>query len=85
LVDGACLRFRVGIWRKERRLAASANVTAKTPIGLFEGHGDVGAVLHAGSVEYDAAKRNYTISGSGENMWFATDGFQFAWKKVRAT
>src|SRR5712664_118394 len=60
----------------------SAKVTAETPIGLFEGHGDVGAVLHAGSVEYDAAKRSYTISGSGENMWFATDGFQFAWKKV---
>src|SRR6266446_6786537 len=59
-----------------------ANRTADTPGGLFEGHGDVGAVLHAGSVEYDAAKRSYTISGSGENMWFARDGFQFVWKKV---
>src|SRR6266436_1456486 len=53
-----------------------------TGASIFEGHGDVGAVLHAGSVEYDAAKRSYTISGSGENMWFARDGFQFAWKKV---
>jgi len=60
----------------------SANVPAETPIGMFEGRGDVGAVLHAGSAEYDAAKRSYTISGSGENMWFATDGFQFAWKKA---
>jgi len=58
------------------------NWTVETPGGLFEGHGDVGAVLHAGSVEYDADKRSYTIAGSGENMWFATDGFQFAWKKV---
>jgi len=33
-------------------------------------------------VEYDAAKGSYTIAGSGENMWFATDGFQFVWKKV---
>ena len=48
----------------------------------FEGHGDVGNVLHAGSVEYDAAKRSYTIAGSGENMWFASDAFQFVWKKV---
>ena len=23
--------------------------------GIFEGHGDVGAVLHPGSVDYDAA------------------------------
>src|SRR6267142_1956207 len=59
-----------------------ANRTADTPGGLFEGHGDVGAVRHAGSVEYDAAKRSYTIAGSGENMWFATDVFQFVWKKA---
>jgi TolB protein len=58
-----------------------ANRTVETPIGLFEGHGDVGEVLHAGSVEYDTAARSYTIAGSGENMWFARDGFQFAWKK----
>jgi len=59
-----------------------ANRTMETRIGLFEGHGDVGEVLHAGSVRYDAAKRSYTIAGSGENMWLLRDGFQFAWKKV---
>jgi TolB protein len=50
--------------------------------GIFEGHGDVGTVLHEGSMEYDTAKRSYTISGSGENMWFANDAFQFVWKKM---
>jgi len=55
---------------------------ATAPIGSFEEHGDVGIVLHAGSVEFDASKGNYTIAGSGENMWFAADGFQFVWKKV---
>jgi TolB protein len=50
--------------------------------GIFEGHGDIGTVLHAGSVEYDVAKRSYRIAGSGENMWFASDAFQFAWKKI---
>jgi hypothetical protein len=52
------------------------------PLGIFEDHADVGTVLHAGSVEYDASKRTYTIAGSGENMWFAADAFQFVWKKV---
>jgi Tol biopolymer transport system component len=61
---------------------ASKEATAPVPVGLFEGHGDVGAVLHAGSVEFDAAQRSYTIAGSGENMWFAADGFQFAWKQA---
>jgi len=50
--------------------------------GIFEDHVDVGTVLHAGSVEYDASKRTYTVAGSGENMWFAADAFQFVWKKV---
>ena len=55
---------------------------AAAPLGIFEDHADVGPVLHAGSAEYDASKRTYTIAGSGENMWFASDAFHFVWKKV---
>jgi hypothetical protein len=55
---------------------------AQNPVGIFESHNDVGTVLHAGSVDYDAAKRTYTISGSGDNMWSVSDAFQFAWKKM---
>jgi regulation of enolase protein 1 (concanavalin A-like superfamily) len=55
---------------------------AAAPVGIFEDHADVGTVLHAGSAEYDPAKRTYTVSGSGENMWFASDAFHFVWKKV---
>jgi hypothetical protein len=51
-------------------------------VGIFEGHQDVGTVLHAGSTEYDAAHHTYTLAGSGENMWFKADAFQFVWKKV---
>jgi TolB protein len=51
-------------------------------VGLFEGQGDVGTVLHPGSVEYDAGKRSYKIAGSGENMWLGNDAFRFIWKKV---
>jgi len=51
-------------------------------VGIFEGAGDVGKVLHKGNVEFDAANGTYTIAGSGENMWFASDEFQFAWKKM---
>jgi TolB protein len=62
--------------------AQQSSTPAPAPVGLFDGHGDVGTVLHAGSVDYDTTKRSYTIAGSGENMWLAADGFQFAWKKV---
>ena len=50
--------------------------------GIFDGHQDVGVVLHSGSVLYTPATRSYTVTGSGENMWFGIDDFQFAWKKV---
>ena len=61
--------------------AASAQ-TATTSLGIFQDHGDVGTVLHPGSVEYDPARQSYTISGSGENMWFGQDDFHYLWKKV---
>ena len=51
-------------------------------VGAFEAHGDVGNVLHAGSVEYDRAKKSYTLAGSGENMWLGADAFQFVWNTM---
>src|SRR6266571_3125433 len=62
--------------------AQQSGATTVAPVGIFESHGDVGTVLHEGSVEYDSAKRSYTIAGSGENMWFGNDAFQFVWKKM---
>ena len=52
------------------------------PVGAFEGHEDLGTVLHPGSTTYDTARQTYTVTGSGENMWFGMDDFQFAWKKM---
>jgi len=56
--------------------------TPPPKIGLFESNGDVGDVLHAGSVVHDAAKSTYTLTGSGENIGSTADAFQFVWKKV---
>ena len=50
--------------------------------GVFEGQGDVGTVLHKGSVEYVSASRSYRVTGSGENIWATADALQFAWKKM---
>lgn len=52
------------------------------PLGIFEDHSDVGTVLHAGSAHFDPAKGDYTVIGSGENMWFGVDDFHFVWKKM---
>ena len=63
-------------------LAGIAGAKAQRPVGLFSDHQDVGAVLHPGSVRFDAAAGSYAITGSGENMWFGKDEFHFVWKKV---
>src|SRR6201997_1171658 len=52
------------------------------PVGIFDGRQDGGTVLHPGSTSYDSKKQSYTLTGSGENMWFGMDDFQFAWKKM---
>ena len=50
--------------------------------GIFEGSGDIGAVLHKGAVEFDAGAKSYRVTGSGDNVWGTADAFHFAWKKV---
>src|SRR5271156_2297881 len=60
-----------------------ATITAgDSPLGIFAESGDIGAVLHKGSAIFDPVNSTYTLTGSGENMWFDKDAFQFAWKKV---
>ncbi|WP_210420366.1 TolB family protein [Aquisphaera giovannonii] len=61
---------------------AAPAAAADAPVGIFEGHGDVGAVLHAGEAAFDPGRNAYTLAGSGENMWNARDAFQFAWKRA---
>ncbi len=52
-------------------------------VGAFEGHGDVGKVLHPGSTSFNAKTGEYTLAGSGYNVWFDHDEFHFAWKRLK--
>ncbi len=52
------------------------------PLGLFEGQSDVGKVNQPGSGVYDDAKAEYTVAGSGTNMWGDHDEFHFVWKRI---
>jgi TolB protein len=63
-------------------LVLPAAARADDKIGIFDGHADVGVVLLAGTATYDAGAKTYTLTGSGENMWFARDAFHFAWTRV---
>lgn len=63
-------------------MTGSINAKAQAPLGIFEGHTDVGEVLNQGSATYDHLNNTYTLTGSGENMWMTRDAFQFLWKKA---
>ena len=63
-------------------LQSTAALCQETPLGLFEGHGDVGAVGVPGSVTYDAGPQSYLVTGGGENMWFGEDALHFVWKRM---
>ena len=70
------------IWVVVLAVAFWCGVAGAQSVGVFDGHEDVGSVAHAGSSAFDATNGTYTVTGSGENMWFGKDAFQFAWKKV---
>ncbi|PYO65394.1 MAG: biopolymer transporter TolR, partial [Gemmatimonadetes bacterium] len=36
-----------------------------------------------GSVTYDPGRDQYAVAGSGANMWFDRDDFQFVWKRIQ--
>jgi TolB protein len=63
-------------------LAGTAAAQTTGNLGIFEGAADVGAPSHKGSVVYDAARKEYRITGGGENMWGGHDDFFFVWRKV---
>jgi len=51
--------------------------------GIFDNESDVGNVNLKGSMSYDAKKQQYTITGSGANIWTTHDAFHFIWKKMK--
>ena len=63
-------------------IGISISFTADNPIGAFQHSQDIGKPKLAGSSTYNAAAKEYRLRGSGYNIWFARDEFQFLFKKI---
>ena len=59
----------------------AGNVYAQ--VGVFDNQSDVGPVKHPGMASFDAATQQYTLTGSGANIWGTHDEFHFVWKKMK--
>jgi len=55
---------------------------APTSVGLFEKNTDVGNPKLTGSSSYNSKTKEYTLKGSGYNIWFERDEFQYLFKEV---
>jgi tricorn protease-like protein len=51
--------------------------------GIFDNSTDVGKLSHKGKTSYNASTQIYELSGAGNNIWFGSDEFHFAWKKMK--
>lgn len=52
-------------------------------IGQFQKSADIGNPNLAGSSRYDKATNTYTLTGSGYNIWFKRDEFQYLYRTIK--
>ncbi|MBS1661678.1 MAG: TolB family protein [Bacteroidetes bacterium] len=64
-------------------LALSITPALSQPLGIFEGHGDVGTGVKPGSATFIPSTGQYVITGAGYNVWGDHDEFQYVWKKIK--
>ncbi|HEY8783392.1 MAG TPA: hypothetical protein VIM16_17325 [Mucilaginibacter sp.] len=64
-------------------IACNSALAQTNAVGIFDHHEDIGHPKNAGSAQYDKVTHTYLLSGSGYNIWFNRDEFQFVYKKIK--
>lgn len=52
-------------------------------LGLFSSHMDIGNPKNKGNSQYDKVTHTYIMTGSGYNIWFNRDEFQYLFRKIK--
>jgi TolB protein len=52
-------------------------------LGVFTHHQDIGNPKNPGNAQYDKVTHTYSLKGSGYNIWFNRDEFQYLYKQVK--
>jgi len=63
-------------------VGAGLCIAQSNNVGIFNDQGSVGQTPPGVKAQYDAAKREYEITGGGANIWGTNDAFYFLWRKA---
>ncbi|MGQ7870410.1 TolB family protein [Sunxiuqinia sp. sy24] len=58
------------------------SIFPQNSIGIFSYHQDIGTPKRAGSALFDSQEQEYTLTGSGYNIWFDRDEFHYLYNKL---
>lgn len=61
----------------------SAAFAQTDTLGLFSNHMDIGHPKNSGTSQYDKVTHTYIMRGSGYNIWFNRDEFQYLFRKIK--
>jgi len=64
-------------------LSVSRVIAQPDAVGIFDKHEDIGHPKNAGAATYDKVTHTYFLKGSGYNIWFNRDEFQYVYKKIK--
>ncbi len=63
-------------------IALTISFAPTKKIGVFQKNQDIGAPKLAGASAFDSKTDEYRLKGSGYNIWFERDEFQYLFKKL---
>ncbi|SFZ94367.1 WD40-like Beta Propeller Repeat [Flaviramulus basaltis] len=66
------------------QILTSQNImTHSAKFGVFENQTNIGNPKNKGAIDFNSDTQEYTISGSGINVWGSTDQFQYVYKSIQ--
>ncbi|MFL5787193.1 MAG: TolB family protein [Flavisolibacter sp.] len=63
-------------------LISLTGISQNNTLGIFDNNSDIGNPKNPGSASYNASSQSYHLKGSGYNIWFNRDEFNFLYKKI---
>ncbi|MFI2741163.1 TolB family protein [Zhouia sp. PK063] len=75
--------FLKKLWISLSLSCLAFSILSAQNLGVFDQHLDIGNPFIKGKVSYDKNSQTFEITGSGNNIWFHKDQFQYLWKSIQ--